>query len=92
VSPRAGHRNYQTNLRLSKYIDMTIHWKALEEHFLTGPLVFNYFSIQPFSGKKFSEFFSNKTSVLRLKQKKYLSWNIIVTVIEKVVCRLYYDI
>jgi hypothetical protein len=26
------------HLRLSKYTDMTIHWKALEEHFLMVPL------------------------------------------------------
>jgi hypothetical protein len=31
---RAGHRNCRKNLRLSKRTDMTIHWKALEEHFL----------------------------------------------------------
>jgi hypothetical protein len=28
--------------RLSKPIDMTIHWKALEEHFLRIPLVFGF--------------------------------------------------
>jgi hypothetical protein len=27
------------NLRLSAHTDMTIHWKALEEHFLMVPLV-----------------------------------------------------
>jgi hypothetical protein len=35
--------------------DMTIHWKALEEHFLMVPLVFQ---LKPFSGYAFSEFFS----------------------------------
>jgi hypothetical protein len=29
-----------TKLRLSKPTDMTIHWKALDEHFLVVPLVF----------------------------------------------------
>jgi hypothetical protein len=38
----AGHRNCQTNLRLSEHTDMTIHWKALEEHFLIAPLVFRF--------------------------------------------------
>jgi hypothetical protein len=35
-------------LKLSKPTNMTIHWKALEEHFLMVPQVF---SIQPFSGE-----------------------------------------
>jgi hypothetical protein len=30
----AGHRNRPKNQRLSKPTDMTIHWKALEEHYL----------------------------------------------------------
>jgi hypothetical protein len=30
------------NLRLSKHTDMTIHWKAIEEHFLVVSLVFFY--------------------------------------------------
>jgi hypothetical protein len=42
LSPRAGHRNYPKHLRLSKPIDMTIHWKALEEHSLMVPLVFRF--------------------------------------------------
>jgi hypothetical protein len=33
-SPRVGHRNFPKYFRLSKPTDMTIHWKALEEHFL----------------------------------------------------------
>jgi hypothetical protein len=37
VSPRAG--NCKKTLRFSKHTDMTIHWKALEEHFLMVPLV-----------------------------------------------------
>jgi hypothetical protein len=41
LSPRVGHRNCPKNLRLSKYTDMTIHWKALEEHFLMV-LVFRF--------------------------------------------------
>jgi hypothetical protein len=32
-------RNYPQISKLSKSIDMTIHWKALEEHFLMVPLV-----------------------------------------------------
>jgi hypothetical protein len=39
-SPRAGHRNV-TNLKWSQHTDMTIHWKALEEHFLMVPLNFD---------------------------------------------------
>jgi hypothetical protein len=31
---RAGHRNCPNNLSLSKHANITIHWKALEEHFL----------------------------------------------------------
>jgi hypothetical protein len=42
-------------LRLSKPTDMTIHWKALEEHFLMVPLVF--------MENAFSEFFSKKSRV-----------------------------
>jgi hypothetical protein len=43
-------------LRLSKYTDMTIHWKARKDHFPMVPLVFrlNYFQ----GGNIFSEFFS----------------------------------
>jgi hypothetical protein len=37
-SPRVGHRNCSKK-RLSQPTDMTIHWKALEEHFLVVPLV-----------------------------------------------------
>jgi hypothetical protein len=45
----------QKMLISSKHIDMTIHWKALEEHFLMVPLVFQFI----FGTKKsFSEFFS----------------------------------
>jgi hypothetical protein len=57
-NPRAGHRNCPTYLlrRLSKPTDMTIHWIALEEHFLMVPLVwqFNHFR----GTNAFSEFFS----------------------------------
>jgi hypothetical protein len=44
------------NLRLSKHTDMTIHWKAFEEHFLMVPLVF--------LGKIHFLNFSQKISVL----------------------------
>jgi hypothetical protein len=33
LSPRAGHRNCQKYLGLSKHTDIAIHWKALEELF-----------------------------------------------------------
>jgi hypothetical protein len=60
IPPR--HRNCQTNLRLWKLTDMTIHWKALEEHFLMVPLVFRFYH---FRGKNaFSEFFSVLKGVL----------------------------
>jgi hypothetical protein len=42
-------RNCQNNLRLSKHADMTIHWKALEEHFLSV-------LIQAFSVEKWLHF------------------------------------
>jgi hypothetical protein len=41
---RAGHRNCPKNLRLPKYTDMTINWKALDEHFLIVLLAFRFFS------------------------------------------------
>jgi hypothetical protein len=46
----AGHKNCPTNLRLPKATDMTIHCKALEEHFLMvyGTLIF---SIHTFTKK-----------------------------------------
>jgi hypothetical protein len=58
-SPRAGHRNWPKNLRLS--IDITIHWKALEEHFVMVALVFwfNHLGV----GMHILNF-SHKTSVL----------------------------
>jgi hypothetical protein len=62
LSPRAGHRNCPKNLGLSKPTDLTIHWKALDEHLLTVhvPLVFhfNHFWMQ----NAFSEFFSKPPS------------------------------
>jgi hypothetical protein len=46
------------NLRLSKYTNMIIHWKGIEEHFLlVVPLVFRF--NHDFGGRnEFSEFFS----------------------------------
>jgi hypothetical protein len=56
VSLRVGRRNCPKNLKLSKP-DITIHWKALEEHFLMLPLVVRF---NHFRGKcTFSEFFQN---------------------------------
>jgi hypothetical protein len=48
MTGRAGHRNCPKKLILSKPTDMTIHWKAHEEHFLMVPLVsrFNQFRVQ----------------------------------------------
>jgi hypothetical protein len=43
LASRAGHRNWPTkHLRLSKPTNMTIHWKALKEHFLVVPLFFRF--------------------------------------------------
>jgi hypothetical protein len=42
---------FAKKLRVSKHTDMTIHWKALEEHFLMVPLDSSIF------GDAFSEFF-----------------------------------
>jgi hypothetical protein len=62
-SPTVGHRNCPKNLRLSKHTDMTIHWKAIEEHFL---IVYTI-SIHPFSGENpFSEFYPKILSPLEL--------------------------
>jgi hypothetical protein len=53
LSPRVAHRNLQKYSWLSKPTDMTIQWKALENHFLMVPLVFriNSFSTQPSAGQ-----------------------------------------
>jgi hypothetical protein len=42
---KGGTQKLPKNVELSKPTDTTIHWKALEEHFLMVPLVFqfNYF-------------------------------------------------
>jgi hypothetical protein len=48
------------NLGLLKPTDMTIHWKALEEHFLMVPLVFQFNHLRGERG--FSEFFSKNLS------------------------------
>jgi hypothetical protein len=61
LSPRAGHRNCPKRLRLLKHTDMTIHWKALEEHLLMVPLVFLF---NHFRGMHFLNF-SQKTSGLQ---------------------------
>jgi 3-hydroxymyristoyl/3-hydroxydecanoyl-(acyl carrier protein) dehydratase len=48
---------------LSKHTDITIPWKAIEEHFLM-----DHFSIQPFVGQNaIFLIFSQKTSVLSVK-------------------------
>jgi hypothetical protein len=59
TSVTKGRTQTLPKLRLLKPTDMTILWKALDEHFLISV------SIQPISGGKmnFSEFFS-KISVL----------------------------
>jgi hypothetical protein len=49
----------QKNVRLSKPTDVTIHWKALEEHFLMVPFKVFDSSFNHFGGKNaFSEFFA----------------------------------
>jgi hypothetical protein len=61
----------QTFLGLSKPTDMTIHWnfKALEEHFPMGPLVFRF---SHFRGENaLSEFFSKKPQLPRLCHHQY---------------------
>jgi hypothetical protein len=45
VTPR--DRNFPKNLRLSKPTDMTIHLKALEEHFLMVPLFVQFSGGKP---------------------------------------------
>jgi hypothetical protein len=55
-------------LRLSKPTDMTIHWKATEEHFLMEPLVFRF---NPFLGN-FSEFLSKNISAVVKESTKFL--------------------
>jgi hypothetical protein len=55
-------------LMLSKHTDMTIHWKALEEHFLMVTLVFQFDSF--FGRKCIFLIFSQKTSVLKKELKR----------------------
>jgi hypothetical protein len=43
---KGGTQKLPKNLRLSKRTDMTIHWKALEEHFLMVLFVFRCNQIQ----------------------------------------------
>jgi hypothetical protein len=54
---RAGHRNCPKYLRFQ-----TIHWKALEEHFLMVPFVFRF---NHFRGNAFSDFFLKKSQSLK---------------------------
>jgi hypothetical protein len=66
----------QNVLRLSKPTDTTIHWKALEEHFLMVPLVFRF---NHFRGK--FEFFSKKPQYLKSywgASRKYLEANSVI--------------
>jgi hypothetical protein len=42
---------------------MTIHWKALEQHFLVAPLVFRFNHFQ--EKNAFSEFFSDATGQIQ---------------------------
>jgi hypothetical protein len=53
-------------LRLSEHTDMTIHWNALEEHFLLVPIVF-FESTSFLGGNAFSEFFSKNLSPKEIK-------------------------
>jgi hypothetical protein len=39
---KGGTQKLPKNIRLLKDIDMTIHWKCLEEHFMMVPLVFRF--------------------------------------------------
>jgi hypothetical protein len=55
-------------LRLLKHTNMTIHWKALEEHFLIEPLVFHF---NHFWKNAFSEFFSKKSVLKQLHKLNY---------------------
>jgi hypothetical protein len=48
VTKGMEHRFCPTNFRLSKHTDMTIHWKALDEHFL----MYNYFFNSTIFGEK----------------------------------------
>jgi hypothetical protein len=53
---KGGTQKLPQNLRLYKPTDMTIHWQAIEEHFLMVPLVFRQHHFQ--RKNAFSEFFS----------------------------------
>jgi hypothetical protein len=37
-----GTQKLPKRVRLSKHTDVTIHWKALEKHFLMVPLIFQF--------------------------------------------------
>jgi hypothetical protein len=72
LSPTGGHRNCPKKERLLKHTDMTIHWKALEKHFLMVPLVFRF----DFRGKKciFWFFFLIKNpSILKALMRSHIS-------------------
>jgi hypothetical protein len=63
LSPRVGHKHLPPKyLRMSKPTDMTIHWKALDEHFMMLTLVFRF---NHFWGEMHFLTFSQKTSVLK---------------------------
>jgi hypothetical protein len=62
---KGGTQKLPNKFRLSKHTDMTIHWKALEEHFLMVPLLFRFSHFQ--GENPFSEFFSKNLSPERVK-------------------------
>jgi hypothetical protein len=71
LSPGQDTEIAPKNLRLSKLTHMTIHWKALEQHFLMVPLVFWF---THFWGKNiFFEFFPKK--ILSLKEGSCHTWS-----------------
>jgi hypothetical protein len=47
---------------------MTIHWKALEEHFLVVPLVFQSTILRGIWKSAFSEFFSKNDGLYMFKE------------------------
>jgi mannitol-1-phosphate/altronate dehydrogenase len=55
---KGGTQKMPKEFRLSKPTDMTIHWKALEEHFLMVALIFRF---NQFRGENV---FSQEASVL----------------------------
>jgi hypothetical protein len=64
---RTQNLPFAKKIRLSKHTDMTIHWKAPEEHFLMVPLVFWFNNIWGIHFLNFSQISSFPKELLEIK-------------------------